>query len=66
MQELVTITTNPETSLKITVAKWLTPNGRSISDNGLDPDIKVEMKDEDVEKGKDPQMDKAIEILNKK
>ena len=66
VQELVTITTNPETSLKITVAKWLTPNGRSISDNGLDPDIKVEMKDEDVEKGKDPQMDKAIEILNKK
>lgn len=66
VQELVTITTNPETSLKITIAKWLTPKGRSISDNGLEPDIKVEISDKDVESGKDPQMDKAIEILNKK
>lgn len=66
VQELVTITTNPETSLKITIAKWLTPKGRSISDNGLEPDIKVEISDKNVESGKDPQMDKAIEILNKK
>jgi len=50
-------------SLKITVAKWLTPKGQLITDVGLEPDIKVEMTDEDYEKGKDPQLDKAIEII---
>jgi carboxyl-terminal processing protease len=50
-------------SLKITVAKWLTPKGQLITDVGLEPDIKVEMTDEDYEKGRDPQLDKAIEII---
>ncbi|MBU2539999.1 S41 family peptidase [Patescibacteria group bacterium] len=49
--------------LKITVAKWLTPNGISISEKGLDPDIKVALTDDDYENEKDPQLDKAIEIL---
>ena len=50
-------------SLKITIAKWLTPKGESITDKGLEPDIKVEMTDEDYEQNKDPQLDKAIEII---
>ena len=50
-------------SLKITIAKWLTPNGTSISEKGLEPDIRVEVKKEDVEAGRDPQLDKAIELL---
>ena len=50
-------------SLKITVAKWLTPKGQLITDVGLEPDIKVEMTDEDYEKGRDSQLDKAIEII---
>jgi len=50
-------------SLKITVAKWLTPKGELITDKGLEPDIKVEMTEEDYEEGKDPQLDKAIEII---
>lgn len=50
-------------SLKITIAKWLTPNGVSIDEKGLEPDIKVEIKKEDAEAGKDPQLEKAIEIL---
>jgi carboxyl-terminal processing protease len=50
-------------SLKITVAKWLTPKGELITDKGLEPDIKVEMTEEDFEKGRDPQLDKAIEII---
>ncbi len=49
--------------LKITIAKWLTPNGISISDKGLDPDIKIELTDQDYEQNKDPQLDKAIEIV---
>jgi carboxyl-terminal processing protease len=51
--------------LKITIAKWLTPNGTSISEKGLDPDVKVELTDQDYENGKDPQLDKAIEIIEK-
>jgi carboxyl-terminal processing protease len=50
-------------SLKITIAKWLTPKGESISEKGLEPDIKVEMTDKDYEEGKDPQLDRAIEIV---
>lgn len=52
-------------SLKITVARWLTPSGVSISDGGLQPDIKVERTQEDREKGRDPQRDRAIEFLTK-
>ncbi len=50
-------------SLKITVAKWFTPKGESISDKGLEPDIKVEMTEEDYTNDKDPQLDKAIEVI---
>ena len=50
-------------SLKITVAKWLTPKGQLITDVGLEPDIKVEMTEKDYEEEKDPQLDKAIEII---
>lgn len=50
-------------SLKITVAKWLTPKGISINDVGLEPDIMVVMTEKDRQEGKDPQLDKAIEIM---
>jgi len=62
VQELVDIT--PETSLKITIARWLTPKGQTISDKGITPDYPVEMSAEDRSKGLDPQLDKAIEILS--
>lgn len=51
-------------SLKITIAKWLTPKGELITDTGLEPDIEVEMTLEDYDEGRDPQLDKAIEIIN--
>ncbi len=50
-------------TLKITVAKWLTPKGELITDKGLEPDIKVEMTEEDYEENRDPQLQKAIEII---
>ncbi len=50
-------------SIKITVAKWLTPKGNLITEVGLEPDFKVEMTDKDYEQNKDPQLDKAIEII---
>lgn len=51
------------TSLKITVAKWYTPSGHSIMDDGLEPDVKVEITKEDFDNGRDPQLDKALELL---
>lgn len=53
-----------ESSLKITVAKWLTPKGSLIAELGLEPDVKIELTDEDFDAKKDPQLDKAIEVLN--
>lgn len=61
VQEVVNITR--DTILKITVAKWLTPAGDSISDKGLTPDYPVEITKEDVAANRDPQLDKAVEIL---
>ncbi|MDD4900688.1 MAG: S41 family peptidase [Patescibacteria group bacterium] len=53
-------------SVKITVAKWLTPKGYNINEQGITPDVEVDLTDEDYNANKDPQMDKAVEILNKK
>lgn len=50
-------------ALKVTVARWLTPSGRSISDGGLTPDILVERTLEEAQSGKDPQMDRAVQFL---
>lgn len=62
VQELVRIT--DETSLKVTVAKWLTPEGVSISEGGITPDIEAPIEDDDVEEGTDPQLERALEFLN--
>lgn len=64
VQELIKLT--PDTSLKVTIARWLTPNGKSISDGGLKPDVEVKRTPEDVAKGVDPQMKAAVELLLKK
>jgi len=61
VQELVDITDTAQ--LKITVAQWLTPDGTSISDGGLAPDIEVDITPEDIENDLDPQLDRAIEVL---
>lgn len=60
VQEVLEVT--PNTLLKITVAKWLTPNGVVITEEGLTPDYVVEFSDNDAEDA-DPQMDKAVELL---
>jgi len=61
VQELVPVTNN--TSLKVTIAKWLTPGGKSISDGGLTPDYEVKISEADLKEAKDSQMDKALELL---
>lgn len=50
-------------AVKYTIAEWLTPLGRSIDKNGIEPDEVVEVKEDDVKAGRDPQMERAIEIL---
>jgi carboxyl-terminal processing protease len=50
-------------ALKITVAEWLTPQGVSINKEGITPDNVVEMTKDDYNEDKDPQMEKAVELL---
>ncbi|MDP3963483.1 MAG: S41 family peptidase [bacterium] len=50
-------------SVHITSAYWLTPNGERIHKKGIEPDITVELTPEDAEAKRDPQMDRAMEFL---
>lgn len=52
-------------SLKLTVAKWFTPRGRSISDEGIRPDVAVALTPDDRDNDRDPQLSKAEELLAK-
>ena len=61
VQEFLPLT--PDTSIKITVAKWLTPKGDQISEKGLTPDVEVKIEKKDIEAKRDPQMERAVEIL---
>lgn len=50
-------------SLRVTVAKWLTPNGKDLSKAGVEPDIEVVRTTEDMEEERDPQLDAAMKLL---
>jgi carboxyl-terminal processing protease len=50
-------------AVRVTIARWLTPNGRTIHEIGLEPDVVVELTEEDVAAERDPQLDKALELL---
>ena len=63
VQELVPLT--EDTMLKITIARWLTPAGISISHNGITPDFVVGLNIDDIKAGKDPQLDKALEVAGR-
>lgn len=52
------------TAMKVTVAKWLTPKGNHIDNEGIKPDMEIELTDDDFNNNRDPQLDKAIEIIN--
>lgn len=48
--------------LKVTVAGWFTPNGVNISKEGIKPDVEVKFTTEDSDAGRDPQLEKALEV----
>jgi len=50
-------------ALKMTIALWLTPNGNSINGQGIEPNVKADVTEKDVEAGKDSQLEKAKELL---
>lgn len=50
--------------LHLTTAKWQTPNGKEIDGVGITPKIQVPLTPDDVAKGLDPQLERAIEYLN--
>jgi carboxyl-terminal processing protease len=62
VQELVDIADG--SALKITVARWLGPDGIHIPLEGIAPDVKVDLTDEDAKAKKDPQLDEAVKILH--
>ena len=50
-------------AIRVTVARWLTPNGKQIHGVGLTPDVEVDYTQEDFDAGIDPQLDEAIRLL---
>lgn len=64
VQELLPLPSG--TAAKITVARWLTPRGEQINEVGIKPDVEVDLTDEDYNNNKDPQLDKALEIIKEK
>lgn len=62
VQNWVTLN-NDQGAIRVTIARWLTPNERQINSLGLTPDIEVEITEEDISAEKDTQLEKAIEIL---
>jgi carboxyl-terminal processing protease len=53
-------------TLRITVAKWFTPSGRDVTEEGIEPDLEVKMTAEDWLNKRDPQLDAAVELLKAK
>ncbi len=64
VQELINLPDG--SSLKVTIARWFTPTGHSISEGGLEPNVTVERTPDDRTADKDPQLDAALEWLKGK
>ena len=52
--------------LKLTIAHWVLPSGHILEGSGLKPDYEIELSDDDIKNGRDPQLDKAIQVLEDK
>jgi carboxyl-terminal processing protease len=56
--------TNNEGAIRVTIARWLTPNERNVTGTGLTPEVEVKISDADAQAAIDTQLNKAIEILS--
>jgi len=63
--QIPTALRNQQGAVRITVARWLTPKERTIHGKGLTPDVEVPVTEEDFANNRDPQLEKAVEILSK-
>jgi carboxyl-terminal processing protease len=61
VQKLISLPLSAE--LKVTIARWYTPNGANISEQGISPDKAVILTSEDINAGRDPQLDAAKDLL---
>ncbi len=64
VQQVVNLSNGGE--LKVTIARWYTPKGTNIDKQGITPDVSVSSSDDDQKAARDPQKDKATEILKTK
>jgi len=61
VQKLITL---PEgAQLKVTIARWYTPNGKNISKQGIAVDKEAKLTTEDINANRDPQLDAAKALL---
>ena len=51
-------------ALKLTIAEWLTPKGRSINQQGIDPDLAIDLIEEDYNADRDPQLEAAFTLFD--
>lgn len=51
------------TSVKLTIAEYFTPKGRSIDGEGITPDVEVEYVYDEADPQADNQLEKALEVL---
>jgi carboxyl-terminal processing protease len=61
VQELIPLEGGAQ--LKVTIAKWYTPNGTNISDQGIKPDVSVSLTQSDINNGTDSQLSAAKKLL---
>lgn len=62
VQQLISLPDGAQ--LKVTIARWYTPNGKNITEEGITPDVQVGTSQDDLDAGKDPQLDRAIKELD--
>jgi len=61
VQELIPL--SGDTLLKVTIKRWYTPSGSNVNKKGIQPDVSVGLKQADLDAGHDPQLEKAIQIV---
>ncbi len=61
VQKLISLPLSAE--LKVTIARWYTPNGANISEKGITPNKEATITPEDINAGRDPQLDAAKALL---